>query len=49
MDKLIEAKCANFVGSDIHKQGHIKNFSNNVKVKNKEGLEEIIQKNMLFG
>tara|TARA_B100000989_G_scaffold68850_1_gene47983 strand:+ start:1657 stop:2385 length:729 start_codon:yes stop_codon:yes gene_type:complete len=45
---LLNKKLIDFVGSDIHRDKHIKEFYNNVKIKEIKELEKVIDKNSFF-
>ena len=47
-DFLLDNDFVDFVGSDIHHQNHIDNFSNKLKIKNIDTLEKAIAANQFF-
>ena len=47
-DLLLEKGMIDFVGSDIHHQNHIDNFSSKLKIKNLDALENAINANQFF-
>lgn len=47
-DYLLKEDMYDFVGSDVHHQKHINAFSDDIKLKNIDALEQLIQKNDFF-
>tara|TARA_Y100001954_G_C15807057_1_gene603217 strand:- start:1743 stop:2471 length:729 start_codon:yes stop_codon:yes gene_type:complete len=47
-NKLIDNNLIDFVGSDIHNIGHIKQFDEKIKTKNVEKVREYFENNLIF-
>ena len=48
LDKMLDSKIVDFVGSDIHNQRHIRNFKNKIGIKEIELLKVAIERNQRF-
>ena len=48
LDKLLENKLVDFVGSDIHRKNHILQFDKKIRIKNISNLQKAIECNNIF-
>lgn len=47
-DYLLKENMYDFAGSDVHHNRHIQSFNNEVKLKNSEAFENVLNKNIFF-